>query len=122
MARSKSATIRPMTTIPQRELRNRVSDVLRRAQQGEHFVITVDGRPVAELGPHRPRRWVGRDRLRSLMAEPAVPTLLDDVRRLEGGLPEANSAHPTIAAASQRPKRQRVAPCGSFVATPTASL
>jgi prevent-host-death family protein len=75
-----------MTTIPQRELRNRVSDVLRRAQQGEHFLITVDGRPVAELGPHRPRRWVGRDRLRSLMAEPAVPTLLDDVRRMEGDL------------------------------------
>lgn len=75
-----------MTTIPQRELRNRVSDVLRRAQQGEHFLITVDGRPVAELGPHRPRRWVARDRLRSLMAEPAVPALLDDVRRLEGSL------------------------------------
>lgn len=75
-----------MTTIPQRELRNRVSDVLRRAQQGEHFLITVDGRPVAELGPHRPQRWVARDRLRSLLAEPAVPTLLDDVRRLEGGL------------------------------------
>lgn len=75
-----------MTTIPQRELRNRVSDVLRRAQQGEHFLITVDGRPVAELGPHRPRRWVARDRLRSLMAEPAVPALLDDLRRLEGDL------------------------------------
>jgi prevent-host-death family protein len=75
-----------VTTIAQRELRNRVSDVLRRAELGEQFLITVDGRPVAELGPHRPRRWVGRDRLRSLMAEPAVPTLLDDVRRLEGGL------------------------------------
>jgi len=75
-----------MTTIPQRELRNRVSDVLRRAEQGEQFVITVDGRPVAELGPHRPRRCVGRDRLRGLMAEPAVPNLLDDVRRLEGRL------------------------------------
>lgn len=71
-----------MTTIPQRELRNRVSDVLRRAERGEQFVITVDGRPVAELGPHRPRRWVGRDRLRNLMAEAAVPRLLDDVRKL----------------------------------------
>jgi prevent-host-death family protein len=75
-----------MTTIPQRELRNRVSDVLRRVERGERFLITVDGRPVAELGPHGPRRWVGRDRLRGLMAEPAVPTLLEDVRRLEGGL------------------------------------
>jgi prevent-host-death family protein len=75
-----------VTTIPQRELRNRVSDVLRRAEQGEQFLITVDGRPVAELGPPRPRRWVDRDRLRKLMAEPAVPTLLDDVRRLGAGL------------------------------------
>jgi len=40
-----------MTTIPQRELRNNVSDVLRRAQTGERFTITVAGRPVAQLGP-----------------------------------------------------------------------
>jgi prevent-host-death family protein len=40
-----------MTTIPQRELRNNVSDILRRAEQGERFTITVAGRPVAELGP-----------------------------------------------------------------------
>lgn len=40
-----------MRTIPQRELRNNVSDVLRRAQRGERFTITVAGRPVAELGP-----------------------------------------------------------------------
>jgi prevent-host-death family protein len=46
-----------MTTIPRRELRNNVSDVLRRAQSGERFTITVAGRPVAELGPR-----TGRDR------------------------------------------------------------
>jgi prevent-host-death family protein len=80
-----------VTTIPQRELRNRVSDVLRRAEQGEQFLITVDGRAVAELGPHRTRRWVGRERLRRLMEEPAVPTLLDDVRRLGGGLADPYS-------------------------------
>lgn len=39
------------TTIPQRELRNQAGAVLRRAEQGERFTITVDGRPVAELGP-----------------------------------------------------------------------
>ena len=75
-----------MTTIPQRELRNRVSEVLRRAEQGEEFVITIDGRPVAELGPHRRKRWVARDRLQNLIASPATPTLLDDLRRLEGDL------------------------------------
>lgn len=40
-----------MVVIPQRELRNNVSDVLRRAEGGERFTITVAGRPVAELGP-----------------------------------------------------------------------
>jgi prevent-host-death family protein len=40
-----------VTTIPQRELRNNISDILRRAEDGERFTITVAGRPVAELGP-----------------------------------------------------------------------
>jgi prevent-host-death family protein len=39
------------TKIPQRELRNQAGAVLRRAERGERFTITVDGRPVAELGP-----------------------------------------------------------------------
>ena len=40
-----------MKTIPQRELRNRVSRVLREVEAGERMRITVDGRPVAELVP-----------------------------------------------------------------------
>ena len=40
-----------MITIPQRELRNNVSEILRRAEHGERFTITVAGRAVAELGP-----------------------------------------------------------------------
>jgi prevent-host-death family protein len=42
-----------MTIIPQRELRNDISSVLRRVEHGERFTITVNGRPVAELGPLR---------------------------------------------------------------------
>ena len=40
-----------MATIPQRELRNNVSEILRRAERGERITVTVSGRPVAELGP-----------------------------------------------------------------------
>lgn len=40
-----------VTTIPQNELRNQVGTVLRRAEQGERFIVTVNGRPTAELGP-----------------------------------------------------------------------
>ncbi len=43
-----------MTVIPQRELRNHVADVLRRAERGERFTITVNGRAVAQLGPLEP--------------------------------------------------------------------
>jgi prevent-host-death family protein len=37
--------------IPARELRNDVSAVLRRVENGEHLRVTVSGRPVAELLP-----------------------------------------------------------------------
>ncbi|EUA52233.1 prevent-host-death family protein [Mycobacterium xenopi 4042] len=40
-----------MATIPQKELRNNVGEVLRRAEAGEEITITVAGRPVAQLGP-----------------------------------------------------------------------
>jgi len=40
-----------MKTIPQRELRNRVSRVLRKVEAGERMRITVDGRAVADLVP-----------------------------------------------------------------------
>ncbi|MHB8288531.1 MAG: type II toxin-antitoxin system Phd/YefM family antitoxin [Acidimicrobiales bacterium] len=40
-----------MTDIPARELRNDVSAVLRRVEQGERLRVTVSGRPVAELLP-----------------------------------------------------------------------
>lgn len=75
-----------MKTIPQRELRNDISDVLRRAEAGERFLVTVGGRPVAELGPHARRRWVPRDRLEALAATAAPVGMLDDLRRAGGGL------------------------------------
>jgi len=34
-----------------RELRNQASRVVRRARAGERLIITVDGVPVAEIGP-----------------------------------------------------------------------
>ena len=46
-----------MTDIPARDLRNDVSAVLRRVENGERLRVTVSGRPVAELIPlpSRPR-------------------------------------------------------------------
>jgi prevent-host-death family protein len=48
-----------------RELRNDVAAVVRRAGAGERIVITVDGRPVAQLGPLEP---VGAPTLEDLVA------------------------------------------------------
>lgn len=62
-----------MTRIPQRELRNNVSDVLRRAEGGERFTITVAGRPVAQLGPPaQPARAASIAELQQILASTRV--------------------------------------------------
>jgi prevent-host-death family protein len=71
-------------TIPQRELRNQIGDVLRRAESGEHFTITVGGRPVAELRPlasvHKP---AAPGRLAAILAEaPADTTWAAQLRQM----------------------------------------
>ena len=73
-----------MTTIPQKELRNNVGEVLRRAEAGEEFTVTVAGRPVARLGPARPRQWVGGPALQGVWRTPAPQTLDDDLAKLPG--------------------------------------
>lgn len=70
-----------MATIPQRELRNNVSDVLRRAEAGERIVVTVDGRPVAELGPITGSREVATMRTLRELA-PSDDEWLADQRRV----------------------------------------
>ena len=40
-----------MATVGVRELKNRLSEFLRRVADGEHITVTDRGRPVAVLGP-----------------------------------------------------------------------
>ena len=75
-----------MTTIPQKELRNNVAEVLRRAEAGEEFTITVAGRPVAQLGPAAKRRWVSGPALRGVFETPVPETLAEDLERLPSTL------------------------------------
>lgn len=70
-----------MRRIPQRELRNQSSAILRAAEAGEEFVITVDGRPVATLGPYARGRWVVADKVRAILRTPTDPELLKDLRK-----------------------------------------
>ena len=79
-----------MLTIAQRDLRNKSGEILRRAERGTSFVITVGGRPVAQLGPIARGTWVGRETLTALARSiPEDPTLARDLTRhadrLRGG-------------------------------------
>jgi prevent-host-death family protein len=52
------------TDVPQRELRNNTSSLLRRVEAGERLRITVHGHPVAELVPvDRAQQFVPFDEL-----------------------------------------------------------
>ncbi|MHA6630187.1 type II toxin-antitoxin system Phd/YefM family antitoxin [Pseudonocardia sichuanensis] len=52
-------------TIGQRQLRNDNAEIMRRVEAGEAFVITRNGKPVADLVPHasnpRKRQYTGRE-------------------------------------------------------------
>jgi prevent-host-death family protein len=75
--------------IPQRELRNDVAAILRAAEAGETFTITVRGRPVARLGPPvepgQPRVDVDRATIARILG-----TRIDD--RLARDLDDAEAA------------------------------
>ena len=75
-----------MVVIPQKELRNNVGEVLRRAESGEHLTITVAGRPVAELGPVSRRRWASGESLSAIWHTAKQTGLAADLERFPGVL------------------------------------
>lgn len=77
-----------MASIPQKELRNNVGEVLRRAEAGERITITVNGRPVAELGPVPKRQWVSPEESKVIWDSPApdYESFMEDIRSVGGGL------------------------------------
>jgi len=52
-----------MATIGTRQLRAELADFVRRAGTGERFVVSVGGRPVAQLGPIETWGTTGPDTL-----------------------------------------------------------
>ena len=75
-----------MATIPQKELRNNIGEVLRRAEAGEEITITVAGREVARLGPTSRREWVSGPALRAVWRAPAPQSLAEDLERFPAGI------------------------------------
>jgi prevent-host-death family protein len=45
-----------MATVASRDLRNHTAEVLRQVSEGTRVTITVNGQPVAEIGPVRATR------------------------------------------------------------------
>ncbi|MFN2526986.1 MAG: type II toxin-antitoxin system Phd/YefM family antitoxin [Actinomycetota bacterium] len=60
----------PEREIPQRELRNDISRILKEVAQGKSLRVTVKGRPVADLVPvSEGRRFVPRADVERLLRE-----------------------------------------------------
>lgn len=74
------------TVIPQKELRNHVSAVLRRVEAGEVLTVTVAGRAVAELRPVRRQQWVGGPALANIWRSPRPLGVDDDLARLDAAI------------------------------------
>lgn len=75
-------------TIPLRELRNNISSVLREAEAGESFTVTVRGRPVARVVPLEegyPRTDVPWDVAMRIFDTPVDPDFARDLRIIRGG-------------------------------------
>jgi len=75
-----------MWTIQQKELRNNVADVLRRAEAGDGDRELLAGRPVARLGPAAKRRWASGPALRDVFQTPTPQTLDEDLERFPAGV------------------------------------
>ena len=71
-----------MTMIPQKTLRNEIGDILRRAEAGERFTVTVAGRPAAELGPVSGRHWLSGAALAAVWHTPPPESLMEDLGRM----------------------------------------
>lgn len=74
-------------TIPQRELRNNVAAILRAAEAGETFTVTVRGRAVARVvppgEPGLPRVDVDRQTLLRILDVPVDADFAADIEAAE---------------------------------------
>lgn len=65
-----------MSVVASRDLRNHTADVLRRVADGSRVTVTVNGTPVAEIGPVRSTRapfFTRSELLEVVLAPPGRP-------------------------------------------------
>ena len=75
--------VRCMREVASRELRNHTRTLLDSVAAGQSVIITIRGRPVAELTPvSRRPTWMPRDRfIREILSHQADPGLAEDLIR-----------------------------------------
>jgi prevent-host-death family protein len=76
-----------MSFVASRDLRNHTADVLRQVADGGRVVVTVNGTPVAEIGPVAISRRASlpkRELIALLADRQADPGLREDLARLAG--------------------------------------
>jgi prevent-host-death family protein len=72
-----------MATTGLRELRQRASDLVRRAEAGETITVTVSGSEVAQLGPVRRDQWRTWAEINSIFAGPPDDDWAEDRHRID---------------------------------------
>ena len=73
-------------TVGLKELRQNASELVRRAEAGEEFTITVSGRPSARLVPMSPMRWRSWGDVAELFSGPGDPGWEHDRELVADGL------------------------------------
>jgi prevent-host-death family protein len=76
-----------MTSVASRDLRNHTAEVLRQVSDGTRVTITVNGKPVAEIGPVRalrPQFFTKTDFLTLIVDHQADAGLSGDLDELAG--------------------------------------
>jgi prevent-host-death family protein len=76
-----------MSVVASRDLRNHTADVLRQVSDGTRVTITVNGRPIAEIGPiraTRPQFLSKADLVALITRHQADPGLTGDLDELAG--------------------------------------
>lgn len=75
-----------MAEVGLREMRQRASDLVKRAESGERITVTVAGRPAAILGPVVPDAWRSWDEVGDLLGSGSDPEWSADMDRLDHGV------------------------------------
>ena len=75
-----------MEEVGLRELRQNASEIVKRVEDGQTVVVTVSGRPAAQLVPVPRRRWRRAEELTELAGLPPDHALLEDTTGLDHSL------------------------------------